>query len=205
MPTSTRACIIAASLAFALVVLLAAAAAAVCSVFADGLPENGQGLDLPSGGVVVTCLIGSGIHGGRMNLDAAQASNAAVINQVASDLGIQPRPEAVTIALATALQESDLRNLDYGTYDSLGIFQQRPDQGWGSPTQIMNPAYAAEQFYTHLARVSDWWQMPLWAAAQAVQRSAYPTAYQAHADQAAALQQFLAEHPDACTSTEDGN
>ena len=201
----TRVCIIAASLAFALVVLLAAAAAGVCSVIGGGLPDSGQDLDLSSGGFIVTCVIGSGIHGDGMNLDAAQASNAAVINQVASALNIQPRPEAVTIALATALQESDLRNLDYGTYDSLGIFQQRPDQGWGSPTQIMNPAYAAEQFYTHLARVSDWWQMPLWAAAQAVQRSAYPTAYQAHAEQAAVLQQFLAEHPDACTSTENGN
>lgn len=201
----TRVCIIAASLAFALIVLLAAAAAGVCSVIGGGLPDSGQDLDLPSGGFVATCVIGSGIHGDGMNLDAAQASNAAVINQIASALGIQPRPQAVTIALATALQESDLRNLDYGTYDSLGIFQQRPDQGWGSPTQIMNPAYAAQQFYTHLARVSDWWQMPLWAAAQAVQRSAYPTAYQAHAEQAAALQQFLAEHPDACTSTENGN
>jgi biotin carboxyl carrier protein len=85
------------------------------------------------------------------------------------------------IAIATALQESDLINS--GTpndHDSLGLFQQRPSQGWGTPEQIMNPDYAAGKFYEHLLRVPGWQTMPLTDAAQAVQRSAFPDAYQKH-------------------------
>jgi hypothetical protein len=206
--TLARSGILAATIAFAFVLLLAAAAAGVCSVLTGGLlgASTNQGIDHGRRGAsIVTCRIGGGIHGNGLDLNAAQASNAAVINQVAAGLGITPRPRAVTIALATAIQESDLRNLDYGTYDSLGLFQQRPSQGWGSRAQVINPAYAAWQFYTHLARVPRWWQIPIWAAAQAVQRSAYPTAYQAHAAEAAALQQFLATAPAACGTSQTSN
>ncbi|WP_219419845.1 hypothetical protein [Pseudonocardia nigra] len=81
------------------------------------------------------------------------------------------------MALATALQESGLRNLDYGDRDSLGLFQQRPSQGWGSPAEVQDPRYAATQFYDRLVDVPGWTEMPLWQAAQTVQRSAFPTAY----------------------------
>src|SRR5262249_15352840 len=84
---------------------------------------------------------------------------------------------AVTIALATALQESQLHNLSYGDRDSLGLFQQRPSQGWGSAAQVMQPDYAAGAFFTALERVQGWQTMSVTAAAQAVQHSDAPDAY----------------------------
>jgi hypothetical protein len=84
------------------------------------------------------------------------------------------------VAIAAALQESGLHNLDYGDWDSLGLFQQRPSQGWGTPAQIMNPTYAATQFYRNLLAVPDWQQMTVNDAAQAVQRSGFPNAYAQH-------------------------
>jgi hypothetical protein len=86
----------------------------------------------------------------------------------------------VTIALATALQESGLRNIQHGDRDSLGLFQQRPSQGWGTQKQIMDPTYAAGAFYEHLVKVHDYAQLPLTVAAQRVQRSGYPEAYAKH-------------------------
>lgn len=106
---------------------------------------------------------------------AEQRRNAATIVQVGQQLGIGPY--GIKIALATALQESGLRNLDYGDRDSLGLFQQRPSQGWGTPQQVRDPAYAAKKFYSGLQGVKGWENMPLSRAAQAVQRSAYPDAY----------------------------
>ena len=88
------------------------------------------------------------------------------------------------IAVATALQESSLINHgDLGPnndHDSLGLFQQRPSQGWGTPEQIMNPEYAAATFYERLLAVPGWERLPLTEAAQKVQRSAYPDAYAKH-------------------------
>ncbi len=85
------------------------------------------------------------------------------------------------IAVATAMQESTLRNLGHlgadNDHDSLGLFQQRPSQGWGTPEQILNPRYAAGKFYERLVEVEGWQTMPLTQAAQAVQRSAFPDAY----------------------------
>lgn len=80
----------------------------------------------------------------------------------------------MTIALATALQESALRNIDYGDRDSLGLFQQRPSQGWGTPAQIMDPVYSAGVFYDRLAEVPGYSRLPLTVAAQRVQRSGFP-------------------------------
>jgi hypothetical protein len=111
-------------------------------------------------------------------LDTEQAANAALIAAVGQARGMSPR--AVTIALATAMQESKLRNLDYGDRDSLGLFQQRPSQDWGTPEQIMDPLYAASEFYRELALVDGFESMPITEAAQAVQRSAYPEAYAQH-------------------------
>jgi peptidoglycan DL-endopeptidase CwlO len=86
-------------------------------------------------------------------------------------------PRAWIIALATSRQESTLHNLAFGDRDSLGLFQQRPSQGWGTVAQIMNPTYAATKFYQRLLQVPNWQTMPLTEAAQAVQRSAFPNAY----------------------------
>jgi hypothetical protein len=112
-----------------------------------------------------------------------QLANAAVIVQVGKDMGVPERGQLV--ALATAMQESGLRNLNYGDRDSLGLFQQRPSQGWGSRAQVTDPAYAAGQFYAHLKKVRDYQKLPVWQAAQAVQRSGYPTKYSDHEDAAA--------------------
>jgi hypothetical protein len=72
------------------------------------------------------------------------------------------------------MQESSLRNLNHGDRDSLGLFQQRPSQGWGTPAQVTDPAYAARKFYDGLDEVDGWERLPLWQAAQAVQRSGHP-------------------------------
>jgi hypothetical protein len=108
-------------------------------------------------------------------LDLDQARNATTIAAVGKRLGLPDH--AVSIALATAYLESGLHNLDHGDRDSLGLFQQRPSQGWGTPAQIMTPHYAAASFYRHLARVPGWQAIPVTQAAQKVQRSALPGGY----------------------------
>jgi hypothetical protein len=108
-------------------------------------------------------------------LDRQQAANALAITAVASDLGMAHH--AVTVAVAAALQESGLHNLTHGDRDSLGIFQQRPSQGWGTPSQLLQPRYAAQAFLSHLAQVNGWESIPVTVAAQEVQRSATPNAY----------------------------
>ncbi len=120
-------------------------------------------------------------------LDPEQAANAATIAAVGKRLGFADH--AVTVAIATAMQESKLRNLTYGDRDSLGLFQQRPSQGWGRPDQIAVPAYAATAFFTRLKGVKGWQDLPVTVAAQAVQRSAYPEAYGAQEGAARALAQ----------------
>jgi len=108
-------------------------------------------------------------------LDAAQVANARIIVGVGRQLRLPPR--AAVIAVATARQESGLRNLRYGDRDSLGLFQQRPSTGWGTPAQILDPVYASNAFYSQLVQLPGWQQLPLTVAAQAVQRSAFPNAY----------------------------
>ena len=107
-----------------------------------------------------------------------QAVNAATIAAVGIGRGMPER--AVAIALATSIQESGLRNIRHGDRDSLGLFQQRPSQGWGTPKEILDPAYAAGVFYEHLSKVSGYQRLPLTEAAQRVQRSGYPEAYAKH-------------------------
>jgi len=109
------------------------------------------------------------------SLDLAQAANAATIASVGAREGLGDH--AVTIALATAFQESKLHNVRYGDRDSVGLFQQRPSQGWGTPAQLLDPHYSARAFYRHLAKVPGWRTMPVSDAAQAVQRSAAGYAY----------------------------
>ncbi|WP_051469137.1 C40 family peptidase [Actinomadura oligospora] len=115
----------------------------------------------------------------RLRLDAAQAANARVIIHTATEQHLPTR--AAVIAIATALQESDLgRDLtgDHGT--SFGLFHQKPTSGYGTRTQILNPHHAARAFYSRLTHLDDWQRLPLTQAAQAVQKSATPTAYAHH-------------------------
>jgi len=124
------------------------------------------------------CQAGTGVQ--AIDLDPEQAEVAATIAGVAARHRL-PR-QAVTIALAAALQESKLHNLDYGDRDSVGIFQQRPSEGWGSATQLQDPVYATTKFYTALAKVHGYTAMPVYQAAQAVQHSADGSAYQQWTD-----------------------
>jgi hypothetical protein len=124
-----------------------------------------------------------------VRLEAEQMGHAATIAAVGLRRDLPER--AVTVALATALQESKLRNLSAGDRDSVGLFQQRPSQGWGDPEQLNDPRYAAGAFYDHLLRIPDWEQMRVTEAAQAVQKSAHPEAYQKWAQEAAVLSSGL--------------
>ena len=119
---------------------------------------------------------GCTVAGSTLTLTTDQAANAATIAAVARSRGLPDR--AAVIALATAQQESRLRNLDYGDRDSLGLFQQRPSQGWGDPAQVRDPVYAAGAFYDRLVQVPGWETGRLTEVAQAVQRSGFPEAYQ---------------------------
>ena len=129
---------------------------------------------------------------GTVTLDWEQMANSATIAAVGIRRGLPER--AVVVALATALQESKLRNLAGGDRDSVGLFQQRPSQGWGTPEQIRDPRYSAGRFYTALLRVRGWQKMRVTDAAQAVQRSAYPQAYERWADESAVLTTALLGH-----------
>jgi cell wall-associated NlpC family hydrolase len=140
---------------------------------------------------VVLVAVGAGLTGSRgtcpaavnvgaavvpgVQLDAVQIADARVIYAVGAGLGLPARAEI--IAISTAMQESGLRNIAYGRADSLGLFQQRPSQGWGTPAQIMDPVTAARSFYDALAQVPGWPAMAVTVAAQAVQHSGFPGAY----------------------------
>lgn len=128
-------------------------------------------------------------------IDREQAENARTIARVATDVGMSNH--AVTVALAAAFQESELHNIAHGDRDSVGLFQQRPSQGWGDPKQLMSPQYAAAAFYRALARVDGWESMSVTAAAQNVQRSAAPDAYAQWEPEARVLARILThEVPD---------
>ncbi|WP_435735359.1 hypothetical protein V5D56_10820 [Cellulosimicrobium sp. PMB13] len=111
-------------------------------------------------------------------LSTVQADNAALVTATALRRGFPAR--AGTIGIATALQESRLVNIDYGDRDSIGLFQQRPSQGWGSVEQIMDPVYSTNAFYDVLATIEGYEDMEVTVAAQAVQRSGFPDAYAQH-------------------------
>ncbi|MDT3397793.1 hypothetical protein RKE29_14265 [Streptomyces sp. B1866] len=138
---------------------------------------------LTGGGGPPRCTVRA--DGEKVSLDPEQAVNAATIEAVASSRALPER--AVTIALATALQESGLRNLRRGDRDSLGLFQQRPSQGWGTARQVRDPVHAAGRFYADLVKVPGYSRLPLTVAAQRVQRSGYPQAYAKHEAEAAVL------------------
>jgi hypothetical protein len=122
-------------------------------------------------------------------LTDAQAKNASLISAIAIRRGMPAH--AATIGLAAALQESKLYNLRGGDRDSLGLFQQRPSQGWGTPEQILDPVHATNAFYDALERVPGYADLPVTVAAQRVQRSGYPSAYAAYENDARALASAL--------------
>ncbi|GAB3832704.1 M23 family metallopeptidase [Dactylosporangium cerinum] len=145
-------------------------------------------------GAVIICTAGLGLLGGHAatctyagpsaapqawtaagGYTADQVSAAAIIVRAGIDAGVPVRGQV--IAVAVAIQESSLQNRSDGPDDSVGLFQQRPSQGWGTRDQLLDPVYASRRFYTALLAVAGWPQMPLTDAGQAVQRSAYPDAY----------------------------
>ena len=129
------------------------------------------------------------VDGHTVTLDLEQAEHAGLITAIGVSRGLPAR--AASIALATAYQESDLRNLDSGDRDSLGLFQQRPSQGWGTEEQVQDPVYATNAFYDALVKVDGYESMEITVAAQAVQRSAFPGAYADHERDARALASAL--------------
>lgn len=125
------------------------------------------------------------VAGRTVDLAPDQAWNATLIAAIGVRRGLPAR--AVSIALATAYQESKIRNLSHGDRDSIGIFQQRPSQGWGTAGQISDEYYAIGKFYDALVKIPGYETMRITEAAQRVQRSGYPEAYQEHAPDARAL------------------
>jgi murein DD-endopeptidase MepM/ murein hydrolase activator NlpD len=156
-------------------------------MMATSLSRSSGGSDSGPGGFAISGCVLSTSTVNVTDLEDEQVSNARTIIAVGKSLKVPPR--GWVIAIATALQESGLRNLDYGDRDSLGLMQQRPSTGWGTPRQVQNPSYAARAFYggpqspttnSGLLAVPGWEEMPLWQAAQTVQRSAFPMAYADH-------------------------
>ncbi len=125
----------------------------------------------------------------RAEVDLEQARWTSLMSAIASERGLPAR--AATIAIATAYQESRIHNIDYGDRDSVGLFQQRPSQGWGTVEQIMDPAYATGRFYDALVKIDGYTELEITDAAQRVQRSAYPEAYADHEPFARALASSL--------------
>lgn len=135
-----------------------------------------------------TCVVGS-TGPDRVALSPDQMANAATIAATGIRRGLPRR--AVVVALATAWQESKMINRSGGDRDSIGLFQQRPSEDWGRPDQLLDPRYAAGAFYDELLKVSGWQKLRVTEAAQAVQRSAYPEAYEQWAARSEVLAQAL--------------
>jgi len=129
------------------------------------------------------------VEGLTVVLTDQQARNASLISGIAIRRGLPAH--AATVALATALQESKLYNLRGGDRDSLGLFQQRPSQGWGTRRQVLDPVHATNAFYDALERVPGWPALPVTEAAQDVQRSGFPAAYAVYEDDARAMASAL--------------
>ena len=130
--------------------------------------------------------------GNSVDFDPSQTGHAATITGLAVKRGLPPR--AATIAIATAIQESKLRNLRYGDRDSIGLFQQRPSQGWGTEQQILDPVYSTNAFYDALVKVKGYEAMEITKVAQEVQRSAYPEAYADHEQEGRILASTISGH-----------
>jgi hypothetical protein len=174
--------------------LLAALIATVVTFIARW-PERNTAPPLPAQG----CLVQVGDS--TTTLSWEQAENVSIIVGESIRRGLPAR--AATIALVTAYQESGIRNLDYGDRDSVGLFQQRPSQGWGTVEQIMDPWYSAGKFYDHLVQVPDWETGVINDVAQAVQRSGHPDEYGKHEQKGRAWASALTGHSPAAVSCVD--
>ena len=152
------------------VVALVGAAGIVAMLFAGA--TGGDRTPDPGSSTCSARLVGLGSMPG---LDSAQLANARTIIAVGTQLGVPRR--GLVVALATAMQESTLRNLTYGDRDSVGLFQQRPSSGWGTIAELTDPQVAARKFFAALLDVPSWETLPVTVAAQRVQRSAFPLAY----------------------------
>ncbi|MBC7591478.1 MAG: LysM peptidoglycan-binding domain-containing protein [Salinibacterium sp.] len=153
---------------------------------ATSLIFSGDTLTLPGSAAAPTSIAPAASGSSIAVMTDEMRGNAAVIVAVGHELGVPG--QGIVIALATAMQESTLRNLDWGDRDSVGLFQQRPSTGWGSVEQLTTPDYAARLFYggssnpnagitRGLLDITGWESMPLTVAAQSVQISAFPDAY----------------------------
>jgi murein DD-endopeptidase MepM/ murein hydrolase activator NlpD len=184
----------------ALLVALGAALLLVCcgspvAFFLGGLGGTGRdsrAISLGCGGSEPIDIDAKVSRLGRLGQE--QMRNAAIIINVGQKMKVPPR--GWVIAIGTALQESVLTNLpnlgSRNDHDSLGLFQQRPSQGWGTPDQLMDPEYTSRKFYEKLLTIAGWQTMALTDAAQAVQRSAYPDAYAKHEPLATQIVNLLA-------------
>ena len=157
-------------------------AVVVLAVLVGGAVLAWRALEPPALVAVERC--SATVDGVEHPYDPDQAATAALVAGVGRSRALPPR--AVTIALATAVQESRLRNISYGDRDSLGVFQQRPSQGWGTPEQVQDPLYATNAFYDRLLAVAGYQDLPVTVAAQEVQRSGFPEAYGDHEGEARA-------------------
>ena len=161
---------------------IAATAVAVVVALAIGFAVTSAGHHR---GVADSCQVVGESTGAIYRMVPDQLANASTIADLAMRRGLPQ--QAVVVALATSMQESKLTNLDYGDRDSIGLFQQRPSQGWGSKEQLIDPIYATGKFYDALLKVASWQSLPVAAAAQAVQRSGFPDAYASWQPRATAL------------------
>jgi hypothetical protein len=141
------------------------------------------------------CQAGTGDN--AIALDFGQAADAATIAAVATSKQLPAR--ALTIAYATAWQESKLENLTYGDRDSVGIFQQRPSMGWGSAKDLTDPAFASRAFFRALVKVPNYKTIPVYQAAQDVQRSADGYAYDQYTQTSEQLAKYYTSSPHAVT------
>ncbi|MGC0315642.1 C40 family peptidase [Kitasatospora acidiphila] len=178
-------------LLLAVPVLAAAAGSAAASPCSTG---SSQAVDSSAVSAQVQTIVAGGgqsqVAVAGLDDPAEQVPNAKTIQATGVAMHIPVRGQIV--ALATALQESGLRNLTYGDRDSLGLFQQRPSQGWGTAAQILDPVHASTEFYSALEQVPGWESMTVTQAAQAVQRSGFADAYAKWEPLATALQKAIA-------------
>lgn len=165
----------------------AGTASASCST------DGAQGVDASAVAKQVKAILDGGDKGSvsvpGLDAPADQVPNAKTIQATGVAMNIPARGQVV--ALATAWQESGLRNLTYGDRDSLGLFQQRPSMGWGTASQILDPVHASTKFYEGLKKVSGWQSLSVTQAAQAVQKSGFPEAYAKWEPLATALQKAI--------------
>lgn len=168
MSGASKAALAAAAAAFLVVLPAALVGIAVIAVSSSlGVAFGGCGGDGGPGG--------GGQQVGDREWTGEQMTNAQTITGVVQQRQLPKR--AAVIAISTAIVESDLVNVHHGDRDSLGLFQQRPSQGWGSAEQVTNPVYATNTFLDHLVELDGWYEMPPGVAQQTVQASAFPDRY----------------------------